>query len=94
MAREKALLIGAQPPFSGQWIPISEVASWVARVETRPVMEMEDHIEVEVMDHNGDTRRQPIFQIISGVAVKGHIKGTIGPVSISVYLEAVQVVTV
>lgn len=90
--RTKALILGAQPPFEGQFIPIGEARKWQTIVHSMPedVSGADEAITILVMDDQGNVTPLLPGGDLSGVACKAVVGPCDGVKLVSVHVEVLE----
>ena len=85
--KTKALILGAQPPFEGPWVPLSENRVWWSRAETNPPFEVNGQITLTLLDSHGSIIPLKLGEKFQGKEVRVTIASMEGVKSVTVFAE-------
>lgn len=90
--RTKALVLGAQPPFEGPWVPIREARAWGHIVHIRPgdTLDGDQIVTILVMDEQGDVTPLARGELIRGIAARALLRPSDDAETVSVHIEVVE----
>jgi len=85
--KTKVLILGAEPPFQGPWVPLDKEEKWWSHVHTIPTVEVNGECRVEVVDEHGSIISLPLGEEFRGVKVRGVVGTLEGVTNVSVLIE-------
>lgn len=89
--RTIALLLAAQSPVEGPWVPLAEGVEWYVNIECRPdslKSDLESSTRIEVIDSGGVILTlHPSMRKLSGVKARALVDKVKGMEVLSIYLE-------
>jgi hypothetical protein len=97
--KQKALILGAEPPFVGPWVPILEARQWHCLVKVNPVSlstigawmkALNGQLIIRVTDKSGSVTVVPHGSMVEGAAAQAEVKEIEGIDNISVFLEEAE----
>lgn len=89
--RQKALILGAKPPFNGPWVPIGEAKKWSYQVECNPVgANLDGQLSIRVVDSLGRATDLPSGGFLSGVKAQARVDVVPEVKFVSVFIEEAE----
>lgn len=85
--RTKALVLACRPPYVGPWVPIGERERWACVVESRPPVELNGAVEIEVVSLDGSVEKFPPNGDVTGVRARALVGVVEERPSVTVTLE-------
>ena len=87
--QEKTLILGAIPPFTGPWVPISREEEWWSYAETIPnTIQVNGECGLEVLDEHDSITSLSLGDKFRGVKVRCWVKEIEGVENITIHIKA------